>query len=80
MQSHSYDLISVISWVKELQDNEFNPTVLYKLQGDDILTIGTSSSFSKEYFVVAIKTKFQLEKCSRSLAIIQFVLTPHMLL
>lgn len=55
VQRHSNDAVSVQAWVKELQNSDYNPVLLYKVQGiEDVV-------FEKDDFVLSIQTKFQLE-------------------
>ena len=55
VQRHTNDAVSVQAWIEELQKSDYNPVLLYKMQGveDDI--------FEKDDFVLSIQTKFQFE-------------------
>ena len=59
VQKHSDDCQSVDAWVKELQNSDYDPVFLYKVQEFDCISVVNSDAFDKEHFVLCIQRKFQ---------------------
>ena len=55
VQRHTNDAVSVQAWVEELQNCDYNPVLLYKMQGVE------DDAFERDDFVLSIQTKFQYE-------------------
>ena len=61
IQKHTTDSQSVHAWVQELQSGEYDPVLLYKVQGVKELIVGASDQFQEEDFVLCIQTQFQCD-------------------
>ena len=56
---HKNDLTSVLAWVEEMNALEYNPVLVFKLQGID--QCDTTDKSSKDDFLLVLQTKFQCD-------------------
>ena len=63
VRRHANDLISVVGWVEELKTLEYNPVLLFKLQGE--LQSNNMDNIAKDDFILGIQTQFQRDMLSK---------------
>ena len=59
IQKHSNDQTSVDLWVQEAKNQEYNPVLVFKPQGEENAVIGNTDNLAKDSFLLGIQTEFQ---------------------
>ena len=63
IQKHSNDQSSVAMWVKELQEQEYNPVLIFKAQGE--IAGNEMDDLAKENFLLCMQTQFQKDTMAK---------------